>query len=128
MELRSAIAAQGIALDDVDDLGGALGTSAGGRIQILKGLPLAEEFTVLVHELAHELLHHAEDRPASRDVRELEAESVAFVVGEAVGLQVGEAARDYIHIYRGDRDGLLASLDRIRAAAATIIKALDLAP
>jgi hypothetical protein len=128
MELRSAIAAQGIALDDVDDLGGALGTSAGGRIQILKGLPLAEEFTVLVHELAHELLHRAEDRPASRDVRELEAESVAFVVGEAVGLQVGEAARDYIHIYRGDRDGLLASLDRIRAAAATIIKALDLAP
>ena len=31
--------AQGIALDDVADLDGALGTSAGGRIQIQKGLP-----------------------------------------------------------------------------------------
>ena len=51
--MRSAIAAQGIALDEVDDLGGALGRSAGGRIQIVKGLPLAEEFIVLVHEWAH---------------------------------------------------------------------------
>ena len=105
--LRSAITANGIALDDVDDLGGALGTSAGGRIQIVKGLPAAEEFVVLAHELAHELLHRADDRPSSRDVRELEAEAVAFVVGEAAGLQVGHAARDYIHLYRGDRDGLL---------------------
>jgi hypothetical protein len=53
LQLREAIAAQGIALDDVDDLGGALGTSAGGRIQIVKGLPPAGEFLVLVHELAH---------------------------------------------------------------------------
>jgi hypothetical protein len=94
----------------------------------VKGLPPAEEFVVLVHEFAHELLHRTTDRPASRDVRELEAESVAFAVGEAVGLQVGEAARDYIHLYRGDRDGLLASLDRIRVAATTIINSLDLAP
>jgi hypothetical protein len=36
VELRSAIAAQGIALDDVADFDGALGTSAGGSIQILK--------------------------------------------------------------------------------------------
>jgi hypothetical protein len=119
--LRSAIAAQGITLEDVDDLGGALGLSAGGRIQIVKGLQPAEEFVVLVHEWAHELLHRAEDRPRSCDVRELEAESVAFVVGEAIGLQVREAARDYIHLYRGDRDGLLASLDRVRGAATTII-------
>ena len=72
VQLREAIAARGITLDDVDDLGGALGTSAGGRIQIVKGLSPAEEFVVLVHELAHELLHRAVDRPASRDVRELE--------------------------------------------------------
>lgn len=128
LDLRSAIVAQGIALDDVADLDGALGTSAGGRIQILEGLPPAEEFVVLVHEFAHEVLHRTADRPASRDVRELEAEAVAFVVGEAVGLHVGDAARDYIHLYRGDRDGLLASLDRIRGAAATILTAIDPAP
>lgn len=123
--LRAAIIDRGIVLDDVDALDGALGTSSGGRIQIVKGLPPAEEFVVLVHEFAHELLHRAEDRPASRSTRELEAESVAFVVGEAVGLDVAGASTDYIHSYRGDRDGLLASLDRIRTAATTILSALE---
>ncbi|MGH9421021.1 MAG: hypothetical protein ACRD3J_13680 [Thermoanaerobaculia bacterium] len=40
-------------LTDVDDLGGALGVSTGGRIEIVSGLPPAEEFVVLVHEFAH---------------------------------------------------------------------------
>jgi hypothetical protein len=75
-------------------LDGARGTSAGGRIQVLNGLSAAEELLVLAHGWAHELLHRADDRPASRDTRELEAEAVAFVVGEAVGLDTSEAARD----------------------------------
>lgn len=83
--LRAAIATRGIAIEEVDDLDGALGTSAGGRIQIVKNLARAQEFAVLAHEFAHELLHHAADRPDSRDTRELEAEAVAFIVGEAVG-------------------------------------------
>jgi len=123
--LRHAILARGIALDMSEDLGGALGTSSGGRIQILKGLAAADEFVVLVHEFAHELLHHGEDRPVSRDTRELEAEAVAFVVGEAVGLHVADAARDYIHLYRGDREALANSLERVQRVAALILGALD---
>jgi hypothetical protein len=119
--LRAAIAEAGIALETVADLGGALGTSSGGRIEVLAGLPPAEEFVVLVHEYAHELLHRADDRPASRDTRELEAEAVAFVVGEAVGLDVAEASRDYIQLYHGDREALTQSLDRIQRAAAVIL-------
>jgi hypothetical protein len=126
--LRRAIEVRGIVIEDADALDGALGMSCGGRIQIVRGLAPAEEFVVLVHEFAHEVLHRAADRPASRDTRELEAEAVAFVVGEAIGLHVGDAARDYIHLYRGDRDGLLSSLDRIRSAASTILSALDPAP
>jgi hypothetical protein len=57
------------------------------------GLPPAEEFVVLVYEFAHELLHRAADSPSSRDGRELEAEAVAFVVGEAAGLQLARIAR-----------------------------------
>lgn len=123
--LRKAIATRGIAIDEVDDLDGALGTSAGGRIQVVRGLAPAQEFSVLAHEFAHELLHHADNRPDSRDTRELEAEAVAFIVGEAVGLDVADAARDYIHLYRGDRDALMASLDRIRSAVATILSMLE---
>jgi hypothetical protein len=61
--LRSAITACGTEIEDVDNLGGALGPSSGGRIQIVKGLQAAEEFVVLVHAFAHELLHR---RPTAR--------------------------------------------------------------
>ena len=83
------------------------------------------EFTTLIHEYAHQLLHRADDRPASRDTRELEAEAVAFVVGGAVGLDTAEASRDYISLYRGDREALSGSLDRIQRAASVILKAVS---
>jgi antirestriction protein ArdC len=123
--LKAAILAKGIALESVDDLGGALGTSSGGRIRLLTGLSHAMEFTTLVHEYAHELLHHADDRPASRDTRELEAEAVAFVVGGAVGLDTSDSSRDYIHLYRGDREALAQSLTRVQRTASEILQAIE---
>jgi hypothetical protein len=123
--LKAAIASRDISVDYVQELDGALGTSSGGRIQVLAGLQPASEFMVLAHEFAHELLHHGENRPGSRDTRELEAEAVAFVVGQAVGLDVTEAARDYIHLYRGDAASLAESLGRIQQTAATILTAIN---
>jgi antirestriction protein ArdC len=123
--LKTVILGQGIALESVDDLGGALGTSSGGRIRLLSGLSPAMEFTTLVHEYAHELLHRDDDRPASRDTRELEAEAVAFVVGGAVGLNTSDASRNYIHLYRGNRAALAQSLTRVQRTAATILQAID---
>jgi hypothetical protein len=71
------------------------------------------------------LLHHCDDRPGSRDTRELEAEAVAFVVGQAIGLDVIDCARDYIHLYRGDSKALTESLDRIQHTASTILNAVS---
>jgi antirestriction protein ArdC len=122
--LTAAIGANGIVIEHVDDLGGALGTSSGGRIQVLNGLAPAAEFSVLVHEYGHELLHRSSDRPASRDTRELEAEAVAFVVSQAIGLDVVDSSRDYIHLYRGDGEALSQSLDRIQRTASSILGAL----
>ena len=123
--LKTAIFEPRITLESVDDLDGALGTSSGGCIRLLNSLSPATEFTTLVHESAHELLHRADDRPASRDTRELEAEAVAFVVGGAVGLNTSDASRDYIHLYRGDRAALAQSLTRVQQTAATILRAID---
>ena len=83
--LRAAILECGIAIEAADDLGGALGTSTSERIQILNGLSPAETFVVLAHEYAHCLLHRADDRPASRETRELEAEKDNFLSGAASG-------------------------------------------
>ena len=73
--------AQGIELEFKESIAPALGMSYGGRIAILPGQAKAEEFSTLVHELAHEMLHKAERRTATtKTVRETEAEAIAFVV------------------------------------------------
>jgi len=123
--LHQAIAERGIILDRSGVPAGALGASHGGRISVREGLPPAEEFSVTVHELAHELLHRGEDRPPSKTVRETEAEAVAFVVCSAIGLDTGAAASDYIQLYEGKTETLAASLDRIQHVAADILAAIE---
>ena len=48
---------QGIELSFSESIAPALGMSYGGKIALLPGQSKAEEFSTLVHELAHELLH-----------------------------------------------------------------------
>jgi hypothetical protein len=122
--LRSHILGRGISIDPGDVPLGADGVSRGGRIGIRIGLSPPEEFSVLLHEFAHELLHRGDDRPRSKTVRETEAEAVAFVVSSAIGLDTGTAASDYIQLYDGKAGTLAASLARIQHVAAEIIVAL----
>jgi len=122
--LMAFAAEQGIKVEFSDALVSAHGISAGGKVIVRKGLPPAEEFSVLAHELAHELLHRDEDEPLSRTVRETEAEAVAFVVCQGVGLEAVNAAADYIRLYQGSKETLLESLQRIRQAAVEIIGAI----
>jgi hypothetical protein len=73
---------QGIALEYNERIAPAMGLSYGGKIVLLSGQTKAEEFSTLVHELAHEMLHKAERRTVTtQTVRETEAEAIAFVVG-----------------------------------------------
>src|SRR5437899_1964251 len=55
--LKSFVAARGITLDYSDRIAPAKGLSSGGKITLLPSLGAAEMFAVLVHEVAHELLH-----------------------------------------------------------------------
>lgn len=122
--IKEQVATRGITLDYDDLPTGAEGVSRGGRISIRPGLEPANEFSVIVHELAHELLHRGDQRPASKIVRETEAEAVAFVVCQTIGLDASTAASDYIQLYDGKTETLAASLDRIQKTAAEIIAAL----
>ena len=68
---------KGIQLVYSEKMAPALGMSYGGRIAILPGQSKAAEFSTLVHELAHELLHREERRTqTNKTVRETEAEAV----------------------------------------------------
>ena len=123
--LKVLVADHGVALEYADLPIGVDGWSGGGRIGLRSGLSPAEEFSVLVHEFAHELLHaDNKKRSVTRTVRETEAEAVAFVVCEAIGLATNRAAADYIHLYGGDCDTLLSSLAGIQRAARVVIDGL----
>ena len=101
--LANFVAEQGITLEYSEDIAPARGTSAGGKITLLPGQSAAEEFATLTHELTHEMIHRDERRSStSKRIRETEAEAVAFVVCQAIGLETGSAAQDYIGLYGGD--------------------------
>ncbi len=120
--------AQGIELEFKDSIAPALGMSYRGRIAILPGQAPAEEFSTLVHELAHEMLHKAERRTATtKTVRETEAEAIAFVVSQTIGLDSGRASADYIHLYHGNAALLTESLEVIQRTSALILSAIETA-
>ena len=123
--LKHFISSQGIVLEYSDELGNAEGASSGGKIRIRPELSAAAEFSVLVHELAHELLHWTDHGlMGTCKSRELEAEAVAFIVSSAIGLECSTASSDYIQLYNGTVETLEASLDGIRKTASEIITAL----
>jgi hypothetical protein len=119
------LAQQNVALEFNEKIAPALGVSYGGRIALLPGQSKAEEFVSLVHETAHELLHKAERRTmTTQTVRETEAEAVAFIVGQAIGLEMGNVSSDYIQMYAGNAALLAESLEVIQRTASTILRAI----
>lgn len=119
------LAQRNIELEYSENIGAALGVSYGGKIALRPGQSKPEEFVTLVHETAHELLHLAERRTfTTPTVRETEAEAVAFVVGQAIGLEMGTASSDYIQMYAGNATVLAESLEVIQRAAAVILAAI----
>ena len=125
--LKGFVDSRGIGLAYANaELGSARGASLKGRILLRDDLSPAVEFSVLVHEVAHELLHAGDRRAGtSKTVRETEAEAVAFVVSHAIGLETTTAASDYIQLYSGDKGILLASLALIQRTAAEILIAIQ---
>jgi antirestriction protein ArdC len=125
-KLKALVANQGITLEYHESLPqGAQGISYGGKIHLVSGMQPAEEFSVLVHELAHEMLHHkpTEDRLPKVFV-ETQAEAVAYVVCRGVGLDTNSAAADYISLYNGDKKTLVQSLSAIQDASSRILDEL----
>ena len=116
------VQSQNVSLNYSEEIAPAKGLSYGGKITLLSGMQPAEEFSTLTHEIAHEMLHRGDRRTlTTKQVRETEAEAVAFVVCQSVGLQNGTASQDYIQLWHGDANLLRESLEAVRQTAAVIL-------
>ena len=127
--LETFVRANGTTLDYSADIAPAKGLAEKGKITLLPGQSPAETFSVLVHELAHLTLHQSARRAeTTKRIRETEAEAVAFVVCQAIGLETGSASADYVALYGGDAQVLLESLHHIQEAATRILDAIEPSP
>jgi antirestriction protein ArdC len=96
------------------------GVSLGGKIL----LDLEAGTKTLIHEIAHEMLHHIEGVLTSSTIRELEAESVAYVVAKHFGMN-GLSSPNYNALHGATAELIMEHLERIRNTAAEIIKAIE---
>jgi antirestriction protein ArdC len=129
-DLEAAISGLGVGRVDFDMLDGNVQGFAKERtiaISPIAQLPLKTTF----HELAHVVLSHTQQTATMVDfdltphcIREVEAESVAFICCEALGLPGAEFCRGYIqHWLRGEKEIPAQSAQRIFSAATAILRA-----
>jgi hypothetical protein len=120
--LKSLVSESGYSLEYSRCIHPAQGQCSSERIILLPDMTPAEEFRVLTHETAHALLHFSGRRAdTTKCIRETEAEAVAFVVAEAVGLNTHTASCDYVKLLGGDEQTLARSLEHIQRTSAKIL-------
>jgi hypothetical protein len=115
------VEASGIAVEERSLPGGVQGVSQGGRIVLRAGLDSRSRLLVLAHELCHELAHQGDgagEKP--RQVRELEAEATAFVVGTALGVESPFSA-DYLLSHGVDAAALRSALTTVQRLARAVL-------
>lgn len=104
------------------------------KITIQPGMSEVQTVKTLVHEIAHAQMHQVNPNQAKaelpdRRTKEVEAESVAYVVCQHLGIDTSEYSFAYVAGWSGGKElsVLQASLSRIRDQAMRNITVLDVA-
>ncbi|MCA9191099.1 MAG: hypothetical protein KDB03_05045 [Planctomycetales bacterium] len=118
----------GIYIESAELPNRVLGSSFGGKVIINQHQTFRSRLQTLAHELAHELLHQKHgklDTSIKRSIRELEAESISYVVCRHLGVDCLLDSVRYIASYKKGPDELRQSLVRIQQTALEIIRKLE---
>ena len=100
------------------------------EILVRPGMSQKQTVKTMLHEISHATLHRRKkNEPPSKDqhTREVEAESVAYVVCQHFGIDTSDYSFGYVAGWsKGkDLDELKSSLDTIRSCAAGLIDAIE---
>ena len=101
------------------------------RIAIQEGMSEVQTVKTVLHEMAHQKLHAkevvAKSDDKSRRSKEVEAESVAFVVCQHYGIDTSDYSFGYVAGWSAGKETpeLKTSLQTIRDAASQMISAID---
>lgn len=100
-------------------------------IRIQKGMKQEQTIKTVIHEIAHSNLHNLEARKKheyTKEEKELQAESIAYVVSNHLGIDTSSYSFGYLANWSSDKntlDHLESSMSIIRDEAAKIISRLD---
>jgi antirestriction protein ArdC len=95
------------------------------QIAVRPDVAPAQAVKTLIHELGHALLH-SEELPRSKEVAEVEVESVAYIVCDAIGLDSGDYSFAYVARWaQGDCDLLRSTAQRVTGCATVILNGLE---
>ena len=97
------------------------GYTVDDRVVVNSSSSNTEQASILVHELAHIFLHSRKgsvDRRLTKEILEMEAESVTYVVMDYFGVEI--KSDKYLALYKESYD-LSKSLERIKRVSSTII-------
>jgi hypothetical protein len=100
-------------------------TTKGIVVVTLEGRSTAALFSTLVHEVAHAILHGT-DGHHDRAEKEVEAESTAYIVCKALGIDCGCFSFPYVANWaKGDSKAVEKVGTRVAKAAAQILEAFE---
>lgn len=101
-------------------------TPALKRIKVKENMSEVQTIKTLLHEIAHAELHTSKDGK-SRSVKEVEAESIAFIVSNYYGIDTADYSFGYLAGWSSDKElgELKESLDTIQKTAASLIDKID---
>ncbi|MDP9069273.1 MAG: ImmA/IrrE family metallo-endopeptidase [Actinomycetota bacterium] len=95
------------------------------QIAVRPDVAPAQAVKTLIHELGHALLH-SEGPVASREVAEVEVESVAYIVCDAIGLDTGNYSFPYVARRAGGAtDVVRQTAERAIGCAKQILESLE---
>ena len=107
-------------------------THASGLIRVVSTNSEAQQAKTLAHEIGHALLHDPEyvtTKDLSRGLKELEAESTAYVICTALGMDTSDYSFGYVLGWTGGApdaiEGIKASTGRIQKAATAVLKTFE---
>jgi len=136
--LADQITAHGFELrlvSNAKSIGGANGLTdyVTREVSVRMDMDDAAQVKTLAHELGHVMLHHPDDADAAlhRGIAEVEAESVALMVGAAHGLATDDYTIPYVASWASSVPGrtpvevVQSTAERVRGATVRILDKLD---
>lgn len=137
-DLKAAvIAAAPVKISFEEVHGGAKGyfDILNNQIVVNDGMSEAQTLKTMIHETAHSILHSREAMEQrqqqglemiSHDSREVQAESIAYVVSEHYGLDTSEYSFPYVANWASEPENFEKNLKEIKIGSAQIIEKMDI--